>query len=330
MIESGFVVITGAGGFIGRSLVAHFTSRGRPFRAIIRKQDPAFAPRPHVYTIADLAIASDDELDAVVTGATAIVHLAGRAHVLREMTNDPAAGYASANIVATQRISRAGLRAGVQRFVLASSIKVNGEASAPGRPFLPHDPPAPRDDYARSKLNAESALAEIIAGTPMTPMPMAPIILRLPLVYGPGVKGNFAMLLDEVARERLLPIAAIRNQRSVLYVGNLVEAIDAVLDTVSPPSGVHFVTDGESVSTPGLVTATGIALGTPARLVAVPVWLLEFAGSLSRRTAKMRRLVDTLEADASSFTAATGWRPRHSLADGLATTVAWWRMRHSI
>lgn len=324
-MEQGPVVVTGAGGFIGRSLVAHFASRGRAFRAIVRGQDRASAPGLHDVAVADLATACDDELDAIVAGASAVVHLAGRAHVLRETMGDPVAAYVSANRTATERIARAAVRAEVRRFVLASSIKVNGEASVPGRPFRPDDPPDPRDDYARSKLGAEVALAAIANETPM-----AAIVLRLPLVYGPGVKANFAKLLDEVARERFLPLAAIRNRRSVLYIGNLVEAIDAAVDATPPPAGVHFVADGESVSTPGLVTAAGIALDTPARFVAVPVPLLRFLGTLSGKTAKVRRLIDTLEADASSFTAATGWKPRHSLADGLAATASWWRMRHSI
>ena len=168
------VVVTGAGGFVGRALVAHFTSLGRPFRAIVRGQDRTSAPKPHVFAVADLATAPDDELDAIVTAAAAVVHLAGRAHVQRETTTDPAAAYVSANVTATQRVARAAVRAGVRRFVLASSIKVNGETSAMGRPLCPSDPTDPRDDYARSKLGAEALLATIAAGTPM-----APIVLRL-------------------------------------------------------------------------------------------------------------------------------------------------------
>ena len=323
-MDEGPVVVTGASGFVGRSLVAHFTHRQRPFRAIVRAHDPSFAPKPNVYAVGDLDGATDDELDAVVAGAAAVVHLAGRAHVMRELTDNPQAAYAAANVTATERIARAAVRAGVRRFVLASTVKVNGEASPHGRPFRPDHPPDPRDAYARSKLDAESVLVAVAAET------MASIVLRLPLVYGPGVKGNFARLLDEIARKRLLPFAAIRNRRSVLYVANLVEAIEAALDAVRPLSGVHFVADAESVSTPGLLTAAGIALDAPARLIAVPVALLELIGAISGRAATVRRLIATLEVDSSSFTAATGWRPRHSLADGLAATASWWRMRHSI
>jgi len=319
------VVVTGAGGFIGRALVAHFTRTGRPFRAVLRRREGAPAPKPPSRSVNDLATAADTELDALVAGASAVVHLAGRAHVFDETMADPAAAYAAANATATARLARSALRAGVSRFVLASTVKVNGEASAPSRPFRPGDPPAPRDDYGRSKLEAERELASICAGTRM-----APIVLRLPLVYGPGVKGNFATLLDEAARGRTLPLGAIRNRRSLLYVGNLVEAIDAALDAPVPPAGVHFVADAQSISVPELMTAAGAALGVPARLRSIPVPLLKLAARLLGRRATIERLVGTLEVDVSSFAQATGWRPRHGLAEGLAATAAWWRLRHAI
>jgi len=325
MSEPGLVVVTGAGGFVGRALVAHFAGTGRPFRAIVRQPSPEAGLQPPFHAVTDLATIPDTLLDAIAAGAAAVVHLAGRAHVQDETASDPAAAYTSANVTATARLARAAVRAGVQRFVLASTVKVNGESSEASRPFRPDDPPDPRDDYARSKLQAERELAAICAGTPM-----APIVLRLPLVYGPGVKGNFARLLDKVAEERVFPLGAVRNRRSLLYVGNLVEAIDAALDAPSAPSGVHFVADAESVSVPGLLNAIGPALGIPVRLKAVPVGLLELAGRLLGRRALVERLVSTLEVDASTFFAATGWRPRHSLADGLAATAGGWRTRPSI
>ena len=325
MSDSHVIVVTGAGGFVGRALVAQFESTRRPYRAIVRRHDADAPAKPNVHPVSDLAVASDAELDALVAGARAVVHLAGRAHVLDETDPEPAAAYAAANVTATARLAGAAVRAGVERFVFASSIKVNGESSIPGRPFRPGDPPAPHDDYARSKRDAERDLATICSGTPT-----APIVLRLPLVYGPGVKGNFATLIEEVARARPLPLARIRNRRSLLYVGNLVEAIDAALDVRAPPSGVHFVTDAESVSVPALVTAVGNALNIPVRLQPIPVRLLVFAGQVSGRRTLVERLVSTLEGDPASFLSATAWRPRYSLGEGLTATTRWWRMVHSI
>jgi UDP-glucose 4-epimerase len=325
MSDTGVVVVTGADGFIGRTLVAHFESAGRAYRAFVRRIDPARRVNPAARAVGDLAQAADSALDGLLVGVHAIVHLAGRAHILDETDPEPAAAFGSANVEATARLARAAVRAGVQRFVLASTVKVNGEVSAPGRPFNPADPPDPCDGYARSKANAERELGAICQGTSVSA-----IVLRLPLVYGPGVKGNFLALLDEVARARPLPLGAIRNRRSLLYVGNLVEAIDAALDARTPPVGVHYITDAESVSVPTLVTAVGKALGIPVRLKAVPLRLLAFAGQVTGRRALIERLVGTLEADPTSFIDATGWRPRHSLAEGLNATARWWRLRHSI
>lgn len=320
----GPVVVTGADGFIGRALVAHFEASGRRCRAIVRRR--AGAPG-HVQrcVVPDLATVSDAALDAAVADASAIVHLAGRAHVLEELTADPAAEFSAANVVVTERLAHAAVLARVPRFVFASSAKVGGEVSAPGRPLCPADAPDPRDAYAQSKLDAERVLETIAGGTAT-----APIVLRLPLVYGPGVKGNFGALLDEVARARRLPLGAIRNRRSLLYVGNLVEAVDAALDAPVAPAGIHYVADAPSVAVPDLVTAVGVALGIPARIFAIPVWALELGGRVLGRRREVERLVGSLEVDAGSFAAATGWTPRHTLAEGLLATAAWWRLRHAI
>ena len=201
---------------------------------------------------------------------------------------------------------------------------MNGEATQVGAAFRPSDPPAPGDAYARSKLGAERELFRLCAGSSLVP-----IVLRLPLVYGPGVAGNFLALEDEIARGRALPLGSIRNRRSVLGIDNLVEAIDAALDAAPPPRGVHFVTDAQSVSVPELTRAIAVSLGVEARLHRIPVPLLRMAGFLSGRSATIDRLTSSLEADMSSFVEATGWRPRHTLAEGLAATARWWRIRHA-
>ena len=324
-MSGGLVVVTGAGGFIGRALCAHFRETGRAFRAVLHARDPDPPLPPRVHAVRDLATAPEPDLDAIVGGATAIVHLAARAHVLAETAGDPAAAFRAANVLATTRLVQAAIRAGVARFVFASTVKVNGESTRPGRPFHPDDPPAPRDAYARSKLDAERELLRLAAGTTLEP-----VIFRLPLVYGPGVAGNFLALEDEIARGHALPLGAIRNRRSVLGVGNLVDAIDAALDAPVAPHGVHFIADAESVSVPDLTRAIAASLGVEARLRAVPVLLLRLAGFLSGRRATIERLTSSLEVDTSSFSTATGWRPRYSLAHGLVATARWWRLRHAI
>jgi nucleoside-diphosphate-sugar epimerase len=322
---NGPVVVTGADGFVGRALCAQLAAASIPWRGLVRVARHAGVAHGDVVEVGDLATATDAQLDAALAGAEAVVHLAGRAHVLRETAADPLAAFRAANVVATERLARAAVRASVGRFVLASTVKVNGEATAPGRPFRPDDRPAPGDAYGVSKLEAERALAAICAGTAL-----APLVLRLPLVYGPGVKGNFLALFDEVARGRPLPLGLVRNRRSLLYVGNLADAIVTALRVEPAPRGVHFVADAESVAVPDLARAIGDALGMPARLWPIPVSMLRLAGALLGRQAAVRRLAGSLEVDASSFAAATGWRPRRSLQEGLAATAGWWRARHAI
>jgi nucleoside-diphosphate-sugar epimerase len=170
--------------------VEAFAAAGRPYVALA-KQAPVGVAKSHPSAVVmDLATAPDAALDAIVAGAAAVVHLAGRAHMIDDRAPDPAALYRAANVVATERLAAAALRAGVRRFVFASTIKVHGEATMPGRPFRAADPLQPRDEYARSKVDAERALATLAAATGLDA-----VVLRLPLVYGPRVKGNFLTLL---------------------------------------------------------------------------------------------------------------------------------------
>jgi UDP-glucose 4-epimerase len=318
------VVVTGADGFVGRAVVDHWRASGRPLRAVQRREPDRAASTGAVQRIADLAAASAAELDALLAGAAAVLHLAGRAHVMAETAADPAACYRHANVEATVRLAQAAARAGVGRFVLASSIKVNGECSAPGRPFTAAAAAAPADGYARSKRDAETALQAALAGTST-----APIILRLPLVYGPGAKANFLALFAAVARGRRLPLGAVRARRTLLYTGNLVAAFEAALDGAAPPAGVFLLGDEPAVEVRELVRAIAVALALPNRSVAVPEALLRLGGWLTGRGAAVGRLTRPLEADSEPFRLATGYRQVHSLAEGLAATARWWRESHA-
>jgi nucleoside-diphosphate-sugar epimerase len=274
--------------------------------------------------VGDLATAPEASLATAVEGAYAVVHLAGRAHLLRDSAPDATAAFRAANVVATDRLARAAVHAGVPRFILASTIKVHGEASAPGGPVRAEDAYAPQDAYARSKVDAERALTAACAGTST-----APVILRLPLVYGPGVKGNFLTLLDAVARRAPLPLAAIDNRRDLLYVGNLVTAIAALLERGEPPIGAWLIADGGAVSTPDLVRRIAAALGVAPRLLSVPVPLLALAARVAGRRAQFARVANSLEVDAAPLARLLGPRP-HTLDQGLAATAKWWRTRHAL
>jgi len=251
----------------------------------------------------DLADVGEEALADALSGARAVVHAAGRAHVPSSSDADRAR-LARDNVQATRRLAAMARRAGVARFVHLSSIKVNGDASVPQRPLRPGDAPSPRDAYARSKLEAEEALTRALRGSSV-----AMTILRLPMVYGPGARGNFAALVDAVAARRWMPLAAIDNQRRLLSLTNLVDAVRAALDAPTPITGVHFVGDATVVSTPQLVHAVAVALGERPRLGHVPVPLLRLAGAVTRRSAAVDRLTQSLDFDIGSFTSASGWSP---------------------
>ena len=292
------IVVTGAAGFVGRALCARLSTLGLPVRAVTRASH------------GDLAVADPALLEQALAGARAVIHLAGRAHVMAEHAQDPTQAYRAANVAATGRVAAAAARAGVDVFVFASSVKVNGERTAPGRPFRADDSPDPQDAYARSKLEAERALDAAAAGTTLRP-----VTLRLPLVYGPGVKGNFRQLWNAVATRRLLPLGAIDNRRSLLGLDNLVDALLAATDIAA---GVYLVADPQAVSTPGLIRAIAAAQGTTARLLPVPLLMLSAAGTLAGRRATIERLTGSLEVDPTPFARAAGWQARRTLAEGLA------------
>ena len=318
---AGPIVVTGAGGFIGQALCAHLRQRSFSVRGLVRVSDDATAARADTLTVGDLAAMSDTTLASVLRGAVAVVHLAARVHRMNETPRDSTADYRRANVELTERIARAAAAINVGHFVFASSVKVNGEATLPGRPFRESDPPDPRDPYALSKWEAERVLREVAEETGMRVT-----ALRLPLTYGPGVKGNFADLVRAVAKRRPLPFARIANRRSILGIGNLVSAVERLVgdsgDGQAARITPYFLADSYAVSTPDLVRAIAVALDVSPRLFAVPPGLLEFAGACAGRTTAVARLTGSLEVDCTAFRERFGWTSPCSLETGLAALVA--------
>lgn len=317
----GKVLVTGAGGFIGRALCARLAATGVAHVAAMRAVPPREGASAAALALGDFAAVDWTE---VLSGVDSIVHLAGHGQVPRGRAADAATPYIVANVHVTRRIAQAATRSGVRRIVFASSVKVYGETSTPGRPFRAGDAIAPRDVYAHSKAEAETVLRETCrAGG------VEVIVLRLPLTYGPGVKGNFLSLLEAIAARRRLPLAGIANRRSVLYVDNAVGAIETALLTAARAEEALPVADAEVVSTPELMMRLARALRVDARLFHVPPVFLRGSAALIGRGTAMSRLLDSLEVDAARFRELTGWSPRHSLDEGLATTAAWWRGQRS-
>jgi len=246
----------------------------------------------------------------------AVVHLAARVHVLNDTAPDALVQYRRVNVEGTRSLAVAVRRAGVRRVLLLSSAKVYGERSR--QPITETDAPHPQDAYAVSKLEAEVTLEEALAGTDTQWT-----ILRPPLIYGPEVRANFLRLLRVVARGVPLPLAAIDNRRSLLYIGNLVEVIRTCLEHEGTGGRRWVVADEEALSSPELVRRLALALNCRAHLVPVPVWLLRGVGALSGKAATVNRLVDSLQLDASAIGTALRWRPPYSVNQGLLETARW-------
>ncbi|MGI8894380.1 MAG: NAD-dependent epimerase/dehydratase family protein [Casimicrobiaceae bacterium] len=310
------IVVSGADGFAGRALCAHLRRRGMQVRSLVRSLDGTTHAREDIVATGDLAASDETALAMAIRDARVVVHLAGRAHVVRETAPDPDHAYQLANCVGTQRLAHAAAGAGVAQFIFASTVKVNGEATLPGHPFVEGDAADPHDAYARSKWAAEQALWDVARDTDLEVT-----VLRLPLMYGAGVKGNFAKLVNAVARGVPLPLGAAANRRSLLSVANFASAVDALLASNMPAlrhrAATYFIADAEAPSTPALIHAIANALGVSARLVSVPLPLLRLAGACVNRSAAIARLTNSLEVDTAAFRGATGWRPPFTLEDGL-------------
>ena len=308
------LLVTGAGGFVGHALGAALDARQIDWIAATRRHDPALAGRQVVVGDIDADTAWRDALQ----GIDCVIHLAARTHVLRDDHHDPLAAYRRINRDGTRRLAEAAAEAGVRRFVFLSSIKVNGESTL-NHPYTAADTPAPEDAYGLSKLEGEQALQSIAAHSRLEP-----VILRPPLVYGPGVKGNLLHLLGALDRGLPLPLASVRNRRSLVYVGNLADALLACIEIPAAAGETFLVSDGEDLSTPELLSRLATALGRRARLWPCPIPLLRAAGRLLGRSHEIARLTGSLQVDAAHLRHRLGWRPRYSTNQGLTETARWY------
>lgn len=303
------VLVTGATGFVGRALCAHLAATGHAVIPAVR----CGSRLPHEEVVGD--IGSSTDWRTALAGCDTVVHLAARVHVMRDEATDRLTEFRAVNTQGTLNLARQAAQAGLRRFVFISTIKINGEGRDAA--YRETDAPAPEDAYAISKWEAEQGLQQIAQETGLEV-----VILRPPLVYGPGVKANFLRLMQTVQRGWPLPLGAIRNRRSLLYLGNFVDAIRVCVEHPAAAGQTFQVDDGQPVSTPDLIRAVARAMGRPAHLLAVPVNVLEFAGALLGKRAAVARLTGSLWVDSSLIRSHLGWTPPYSMEEGLAATVA--------
>jgi UDP-glucose 4-epimerase len=307
------LVVTGASGFVGRALCLEAVAKG------LKVQPATRSPCDFPVVGASVAVGPVNgatDWSAALAGCSAVVHLAARVHVMQDAALDPLAEFRRVNVQGTLNLARQAAAAGVKRFVFVSSVKVNGEATQPGQPFGADDAPAPQDAYGISKMVAEQGLRQIANDTGMEV-----VIIRPPLVYGPGVKANFAAMVRWLQRGVPLPLGAIYNRRSLVALDNLVDFILTCLTHPAAANQTFMVSDGEDVSTTELLRRVGQALGRPARLLPVPAGALKAAAAVLGKGDMAQRLCGSLQVDITKTRDLLGWAPMVTLDEGLRRVV---------
>lgn len=316
------VLVTGGAGFIGRAVCPALLAAG--FEVSVASRNPREAEKLRGVEIRPIPnVGAGTDWSAALRDVDAVVHMAARVHVMDERAAEPLAEFRRVNSEGTLKLAEDAALAGVARFVYLSSIKVMGESTLPGLPFREDQEPRPRDPYGISKWEAEQAVMAVAAETDMEA-----VVLRPPLVYGPHVKGNFLSLMERCEGGPTLPLGSIDNRRSLLYVGNLADAVVASLVEPGAAGRTFLVRDGEDLATPDLVRRVSAALGARARLLSVPGFLLRLGGILTGRGGQVSRLLDSLTVDDANIRDTLGWVPPYSVAEGLEATADWFKTRH--
>lgn len=314
------IFITGASGFLGQALVCRTStiSANGVIAAVRQKQVnlPPQVPVVHGYELV-----GETNWMSALQGVRVVVHCAARAHVLREKSADPLEDFRAVNVAGTLNLARQAASSGVKRFLFISSIGVNGNSTVAGRPFSHEDDPYPHDYYAVSKYEAEQALLALSAETGMEV-----VIIRPPLVYGPNAPGNFGKLLDWVGRGVPLPLRAVReNRRSFIALDNLVDLIIRCVEHPAAANQIFLAGDGEDLSTAELLERLGRAMGKPARLIPVPVWMLWSGATVLGKRAVAQRLLGSLQVNIAKTREVLGWEPPVGVDEGLRRAVGQYR-----
>lgn len=303
------ILLTGASGFLGHHLVQRLVEYDtfRLAAAVRRKVD-----LPVRQTIIPAGLQADTDWSSALVNQDVVIHAAARAHIMKDSSSDPLSEYRRVNVEGTLSLARQAVNCGVKRFIFISSIKVNGEGTPLDCPYFADDEPRPEDPYGVSKLEAEQGLTQLATETGMEM-----VIIRPPLVYGPGVKGNFASMVRLVKKGLPLPLGAIHNKRSLVGIDNLVDLITRCIDHPAAANQVFLAGDGEDLSTTELLRQVGHAAGKPARLVPVPAGLLHLGATMLARKMMAQRLVGSLQVDISKARELLDWTPPLTVDEGL-------------
>lgn len=313
------ILITGATGFVGRAVVDSLLEAGAPVVATVRKHTDELPNEVEQILIEDFAVLSAGGLSAshelaqrALQGVDVVIHTVARVHMMQDDSSDPLVEFRRVNRDATLAFARLAAEAGVNRFVFLSSIKVNGEMTEPGQFFSPNDTFVPTDPYGLSKYEAEQGLLQLARETAMEV-----VIIRPPLVYGPGVKANFASMMRWINKGWPLPFGAVHNVRSLVALDNLVSFIIHCIDHPKAANEIFLISDREDVSTTELLRRVASAFGKKPHLLSVPVVLMEFVAKLVSKEAVANRLFGSLQVDSSKAQKLLGWKPVISMDEQL-------------
>ncbi len=306
------IFVTGANGLLGRALCHVLDQAGHQVVRCVRT-----SISPWEVSVGDLN-KSTDWSEALGQNTDVVVHLAGQVPLTDGAVGPPGDRYAKVNTLGTVNLARQCAQHGVKRFIFVSTVKVLGEGKS--EPYQDTDLAVPADAYAISKWEAEQALWQVAAETGMEV-----VIFRPPLVYGPGVKGNFLRLMQAIDRRRPLPLGGIQNQRSLIYLGNLVDVIRLCLTHHKAAGKTFLVSDGDDVSTPELVRRIAAALGRRPFLLPVPVSWMRLTGRALGKQAAVDRLLGSLCLDITPLREELDWTPPYTMQVGLDATAQWYR-----
>ena len=307
------VLVTGASGFVGSTLCAHLVAKGYTVRGAVRSMSGKPLQGVEYRSVSDLG--ADTNWSEALAGINAVVHCAARVHIMNEASVDPLTAFREVNVKGAACLVEQAVDSGVKRFVFISSVKVNGESTT-GHPFKADDTPAPEDPYGISKWEAEQVLQSIADKTEL-----GVVIIRPPLVYGPGVRANFLRLMQGIKSGVPLPFGAINNSRSLVALDNLVDLIETCLNHPAAINQTFLVSDGEDLSIKDLLQRTAVALGRPARLIPVPVSVLWTMSRLLGRADFAQRLCGSLQVDISKTRDCLSWSPPVSVDEALYKTA---------
>lgn len=310
------VLVTGANGFIGGALCERVHVEGWYVRGTIRSLKYLDELPEGIDIVETDSIDAHTNWEKALEDIDTVVHLASKGHIVKDATADSLSAFRRINVTGTEHLARLAALKGIKRFIYLSSVKVNGE----GKPisYTEKDTPAPSDPYSISKYEAEQVLQQIAGDTDLEI-----VVLRPPLVYGPGVKANFLTLLRIVNDGYWLPLASVKNRRSLIFLDNMIEAILAGICHPDAAGKTYLVSDGDDVSTPELIRRIAKAMEKSTKLLPFPPVLLRHASRLAGKSSVAHRLLNSLYVDISKIQTELDWSPRFSMKVGLSKTTKW-------